>query len=208
MSAPSEAAERATRLRQEINEHNRRYYALDQPVVSDAEYDQLFQELVALESRYPELAVADSPTQRVGAAPLESFASVAHQIPMRSLNNGFEPGDIEAFDRRVREGLGVDEVEYAAELKFDGLAISLVYNSGAFVQGATRGDGFTGEDVTANLRTVRTIPLSLDATLAPKRLEVRGEVLMFRADFDEFNRLALDRGERVLINPRNAAAGS
>ncbi len=208
MSIPSEAAERATRLRHDINEHNRRYYVLDQPVVSDAEYDRLFQELVALESRYPALATPDSPTQRVGAPPLDSFGSVAHQIPMLSLNNAFERNDIEAFDRRVREGLGIDEVEYAAELKFDGLAISLVYDNGAFVQGATRGDGFTGEDVTANLRTVRTIPLRLHATPAPKRLEVRGEVLMFRADFEQFNRLALERGEKVLINPRNAAAGS
>jgi DNA ligase (NAD+) len=208
VSIPHEAVRRATELRRELEAHNYRYYVLDQPIISDAEYDRLFQELVTLETKFPGLATADSPTQRVGAPPLEAFPSVQHRLPMLSLNNAFDAADIEGFDRRVREGLGVDAVEYAAELKFDGLAISLMYEEGAFVQGATRGDGFTGEDVTANLRTVRTIPLRLQALDPPKRLEVRGEVLMFRADFDRFNRQALERGEKVLVNPRNAAAGS
>ncbi len=208
MTAPAAAVERATWLRGEIDAHNHRYYVLDQPVVSDAEYDRLFQELVALESQFPELLTPDSPSQRVGAAPLDDFSPVAHRISMLSLNNAFDAADIEGFDRRVREGLGVEDVEYTAELKFDGLAISLIYEAGTFVQGATRGDGFTGEDVTTNLRTVRTIPLRLAIANAPKRLEVRGEVLMFRTDFERFNRIALERGEKVLINPRNAAAGS
>jgi DNA ligase (NAD+) len=208
MSIAHEAAQRAAQLRRELEEHNHRYYVLDQPIISDAEYDGLFHELVALETKFPELATADSPTQRVGAPPLEAFPSVVHRVPMLSLNNAFDAADVDGFDRRVREGLGADAVEYAAELKFDGLAISLMYEAGAFVQGATRGDGFAGEDVTANLRTVRTIPLRLQTDDPPQQLEVRGEVLMFRADFDRFNRQALERGEKVLVNPRNAAAGS
>lgn len=208
MSAPVEAVRRATQLRRELEAHNHRYYVLDQPIISDAEYDRLFQELIALEAQFPELATTDSPTQRVGAPPIEAFPSVVHRMPMLSLNNAFDADDIEGFDRRVREGLGVAAVDYAAELKFDGLAISLMYEDGLFMQGATRGDGFTGEDVTANLRTVGAIPLRLQGANPPLRLEVRGEVLMFRADFDRFNRQAMERGEKVLINPRNAAAGS
>jgi len=198
---------RAARLREEIEQHNHRYYVLDDPLISDAEYDRLFRELQALESEHPELRTADSPTQRVGAAPAAEFAPAAHRQPMLSLNNAFEDAEVEAFDRRIREALEVDIVEYAVEPKFDGLAISLVYEHGVLVCGATRGDGYTGEDVTANLRTVRSIPLQLPAG-APALLEVRGEVLMLREDFQSLNRRQQEQGAKLFANPRNAAAGS
>lgn len=207
MSAPRDAAERASRLREEIEAHNRRYYVLDAPTISDEAFDRLFRELQALEAAHPELAVSDSPTQRVGGAPLEAFRSVTHRAPMLSLNNAFDEEEVAAFDRRVREALGVETVDYACEPKFDGLAISLVYEHGAFTQGATRGDGTTGEDVTANLRTVRSIPLRLEGQ-RPALLEVRGEVLMYRADFQRLNDRQRERGEKEFVNPRNAAAGS
>ena len=198
---------RAARLREEIEQHNHRYYVLDDPLISDADYDRLFRELQALESEHPELRTADSPTQRVGAAPAAEFAPAAHRQPMLSLNNAFEDAEVEAFDRRIREALEVDIVEYAVEPKFDGLAISLVYEHGVLVCGATRGDGYTGEDVTANLRTVRSIPLQLPAG-APALLEVRGEVLMLREDFQSLNRRQQEQGAKLFANPRNAAAGS
>ncbi|HTS86797.1 MAG TPA: NAD-dependent DNA ligase LigA [Usitatibacter sp.] len=199
---------RAAKLRREIERHNRLYYNEDAPEISDAEYDALFAELVALESAHPELRTPDSPTQRVGSKPSEGFDAVTHRVPMLSLNNAFTDEDIEAFDRRCREGLGQDAVEYSAELKFDGLAVTLIYEDGLFVRGATRGDGTTGEDVTANLRTVRTIPLRLEARKYPKRLEVRGEVLMMRKDFEALNKRALEAGEKTFVNPRNSAAGA
>jgi len=200
------AAERARYLRGEIERHNHAYYVLDAPTIPDAEYDRLFRELVELERTHPDLAVPDSPTQRVGGAPLAEFGQVQHRVPMLSLNNAFSDEEAEAFDRRCREGLGVDEVEYAVEPKFDGLAITLIYEDGVFMQGATRGDGYTGEDVTANLRTVKSIPLRLPAGAG--RLEVRGEVLMFRAEFEKLNGRQRERGEKEFANPRNAAAGS
>ncbi len=202
------AASRAEALRAEIERHNRAYYVLDQPTISDAEYDQLFLELQRLETAHPELRTADSPTQRVGAMPLPAFGQVAHRVPMLSLNNAFAEEDVAAFDRRCREGLGVDEVDYAAEPKFDGLAITLIYESGLFVQGATRGDGTTGEDVTQNLRTVRSIPLRLLGHDSPARLEVRGEVLILRRDFESLNAQQRAAAAREFVNPRNAAAGS
>ena len=168
MSA-KDLAGRAEKLRRAIERHNRLYYNDAAPEISDVEYDRLFQELARLESEHPELATPDSPTQRVGAKPSEGFAEVVHRVPMLSLANAFDEEDVAAFDRRVREGLGVDAVEYAAELKFDGLAVTLVYEDGLFVQGATRGDGTTGEDVTPNLRTVRSIPLRLEGRKPPKR---------------------------------------
>jgi DNA ligase (NAD+) len=174
-------------LRSEIERHNELYYAKDAPEITDAEYDRLFRELVALEQAHPELAVPDSPTQRVGSAPLPEFAEVRHRTPMLSLGNAFDEEEVRAFDRRVRETLGVDEVEYAAEPKFDGLAISLTYRGGLFLQGATRGDGATGEDVTPNLRTVRSIPLRLPEAEDTGDLEVRGEVLYYRRDFERLN---------------------
>jgi DNA ligase (NAD+) len=204
---PAGAAQRATALRRLIDEHDHRYYVLDAPTVSDAEYDALFRELQALEAQYPALATADSPTQRVGGAPATAFESVDHRVPMLSLGNAFSDAEVEAFDRRVREGLGADVVDYAVEPKFDGLAISLVYEDGAFTVGATRGDGASGENVTANLRTIGAIPLKLPDG-APPLLEVRGEVLMLRRDFETLNAAQAARGEKTFANPRNAAAGS
>jgi DNA ligase (NAD+) len=205
--APAEAHARAEKLRREIERHNRLYYVEDAPVISDAEFDRLFQELADLEARHPALRTPDSPTQRVGAAPSAAFAEVVHRVPMLSINNGFTDEDVEAFDRRSREALETEAVEYHCELKFDGLAVNLAYEHGVFVQGATRGDGTKGEDVTANLRTVRSIPLRLETDRPPRLLEVRGEVIMLRRDFEEVNRRALERGERTFVNPRNAAAG-
>jgi DNA ligase (NAD+) len=199
---------RAEALRREIEDHNYRYYVLDAPVIPDAEFDRLFRELVELEAAHPELATPDSPTQRVGGAPLDEFRQVTHRSPMLSLNNAFTEEDVVGFDRRAREGLGKGEIEYAAEPKFDGLAISLLYERGRFVQGATRGDGHTGEDVTANLRTVRSIPLRLRGTRALASIEVRGEVIMYKADFARMNARQRERGEKEFVNPRNAAAGS
>ncbi|MGN2391171.1 NAD-dependent DNA ligase LigA [Pelomicrobium sp. G1] len=208
MKAPAEAVAEAKRLREEIERANYNYYVLNRPTIPDAEYDRLFRRLQELEARYPELATPDSPTQRVGAAPMEEFPEVRHAAPMLSLNNAFDDEEVKAFDRRVREGLGVERVEYEVEPKFDGLAVSLTYREGVLVQGATRGDGYTGEDVTANLRTVRAIPLRLKAKAPPVLLEVRGEVLMFKADFERLNAEQQARGERPFANPRNAAAGS
>ena len=207
MAVPKAAANRAEKLRREIERHNRLYYNEAAPEVSDAEYDTLFRELQGLESDHPALQVPDSPTLRVGSAPSEGFAAVAHRVPMLSLANAFDPEDVAHFDRRCREGLEAEAVEYACELKFDGLAVTLAYEDGLFVQGATRGDGSTGEDVTPNLRTVRSLPLRLALKKPPRRLEVRGEVLMFRRDFEAINRRALEAGERTFVNPRNAATG-
>jgi DNA ligase (NAD+) len=199
--------ERAESLRKEIERHNYLYYVLDQPEITDAEFDKLFAELVELETQHPELARPDSPTQRVGAPPLEEFAEVVHREPMLSLNNAFSEDDVRGFDRRVREALGRDDIEYAAELKFDGLAVSLTYREGVFAQGATRGDGAKGEDVTVNLRTVRSIPLRVEEAMDTRDLEVRGEVVMLRRDFDALNERQRRAGEKEFANPRNAAAG-
>ena len=196
-------------LREELNRHAHAYYVLDQPTIPDAEYDTLFIELQQLETKHPDLITADSPTQRVGGAPLSEFAQVQHDVPMLSINNGFSEDDIRAFDRRVSEGLEQSgEVEYACELKFDGLAINLRYVDGVLVQAATRGDGSAGEDVTANIRTIHSIPLRLRTEHPPKILDVRGEVLMFKADFARLNQRQRDAGLKEFANPRNAAAGS
>jgi len=199
------AAARARELRGLIEHHNRLYYVEDRPEITDAEYDALFRELDALEQAHPELRTPDSPTQRVGGAPLAQFAEVRHRTPMLSINNAFEDEEVVAFDRRAREALGAESIEYAADPKFDGLAISLVYRQGVFVQGATRGDGATGEDVTPNLRTVRSIPLAIGFQ---ETLEVRGEVLMFRNEFAALNERLRNAGEKEYVNPRNAAAGA
>ncbi|OGA53345.1 MAG: DNA ligase (NAD(+)) LigA [Betaproteobacteria bacterium RIFCSPLOWO2_12_FULL_62_58] len=208
MTVPKSIAKRIKQLREEIERHNYQYYALDNPLISDADYDRMFHELQELEGRHPELVTADSPTQRVGAEPLAEFAEVAHRTPMLSLNNAFDEKEVAAFDRRVREALALERVEYAAEPKFDGLAVSLAYERGVLIRGATRGDGYTGEDVTANLRTVRAIPLKLAGRHVPEMLEVRGEVLMLKADFEQLNRIQREKGEKAFVNPRNAAAGS
>ncbi|SDW02558.1 NAD-dependent DNA ligase LigA [Thiocapsa roseopersicina] len=203
------AAERAEWLRTEIARHNVRYYVLDDPEIPDAEYDRLFAELQSLESDYPDLKTPDSPTQRVGAAPLSAFASVRHRLPMISLANAMSDGELVEFDRRVAAALpGTDPVLYTAEPKLDGLAMSIRYEAGLLVQAATRGDGSTGEDVTANVRTVKSVPLRLVGEDCPAVLEVRGEVYMTREGFARLNRDAAERGERVFANPRNAAAGS
>lgn len=202
-------AERVRQLRTEIEHHNYRYFVLDDPEVSDAEFDRLVRELRELEAEHPELVTDDSPTQRVGGAAVSEFGEVRHRIPMLSLENAFEPDDVVAFDRRVRERLGSDEdVSYACEPKMDGLAVSIVYEDGLLVQAATRGDGTTGEDVTHNVRTIKSIPLRLHGKGWPRLLEARGEVFMPIAGFDAMNRRALEKGEKVFVNPRNAAAGS
>jgi len=208
MKAPPEIVARAAALRAEIERHNYAYYVLDAPTIPDAEYDKLFRELQRIEEAYPELATPDSPTQRVGGKPLAAFREVRHTAPMLSLNNAFSAEEVEAFDRRCREGLGQALIDYACEPKFDGLAISLRYENGIFVEGATRGDGFTGEDVTQNLRTVRNIPLRLTGKDVPPLIEVRGEVLMLRDDFAKLNERQRALGEKEFANPRNAAAGS
>ena len=208
MAVPSEAAARADRLRRELERANHNYYIKDAPSIPDAEYDRLLRELQSLETQHPELSGPDSPTRRIGAAPLAAFRQVTHAMPMLSLSNAFDETEVEAFDRRVREALAEDgPVRYAVEPKFDGLAISLTYRDGLFVTGATRGDGYTGEDVTTNLRTVRAIPLRLQGK-PPPLLEVRGEVLMLKRDFETLNREQRDRGEKEFANPRNASAGS
>jgi DNA ligase (NAD+) len=209
MTMSRSVAARAAALREAIERANYNYYVLDAPTLPDAEYDRLFRELQALEHEHPALATPDSPTMRVGAAPLTEFAQVAHATPMLSLGNAFEEAEVEAFDRRVREGLGAPgEVDYAVEPKFDGLAISLTFEHGVFARGATRGDGQTGEDVTSNLRTVRAIPLRLRDGPAPSLLEVRGEVFMLKRDFEALNREQRGAGAKEFANPRNAAAGS
>ncbi len=212
-------AERIAALREEIARHNHRYYVLDEPSLPDAEYDRLFAALKALESQHPELVTADSPTQRVGGEALASFGEVRHEVPMLSLGNAFEEQDLADFDRRVREGLADElgqsaylfspvDVEYSCEPKLDGLAVSLLYENGRLSRGATRGDGTTGEDITANVRTVRNIPLTLQAQGWPAILEVRGEIYMPRAGFETMNERAREAGAKVFANPRNAAAGS
>ena len=211
---PAEVLTRATALRREIERHNHAYYVLDQPTIPDAEYDRLFRELQTLEAEHPELVTPDSPTQRVGGKPLDGFATVRHVVPMLSIRTetDTEASGAQAFDARVRKELGLDEsdppVEYAAELKFDGLAINLRYEHGLLVQAATRGDGETGEDVTQNIRTVHVIPLRLNIESPPAVLEVRGEVFMRRDDFERYNERQREAGKPTLVNPRNGAAGS
>ena len=215
MSTPQH---RIRTLVQTLNRYAREYYTLDAPSVPDAEYDRLYRELETLEAEYPQFRLPESPTQRVGGAVLDGFETVVHAVPMLSLNNAFSPRDDEtgvfdhaeflAFDERVRKELGVAQVEYAAEPKFDGLAVSLLYQNGILVRAATRGDGTTGENVTENIKTVRNIPLKLHGEKQPALLEVRGEVLMLKADFAALNQRQLEAGQKPFANPRNAAAGS
>lgn len=199
---------RINEIRDLIARYDYEYYVLDAPSVPDSEYDRLYRELQALEQATPSLITTDSPTQRVSGAAANAFNSITHRQAMLSLNNAFEESELLAFDKRVTEALGVSEVSYAVEPKFDGLAITLSYENGLFVQGATRGDGYTGEDVTHNLRTLRAIPMRLNCAQPPKLLEVRGEVLMLKRDFEKLNQMQLQKGEKLFANPRNAAAGS
>ena len=191
-----------------INAFDYQYYVLDNPSLSDFEYDKIFKSLVDLENKNPELIRPDSPSQRVGGKALDAFESVIHRQAMLSLNNAFEDDELMAFDKRIKDDIGIDEVEYAVEPKFDGLAITLTYENGIFVQGATRGDGYTGENVTHNLKTIRSIPTKLNHNNPPKLLEVRGEVLMLKKDFELLNQKQESLGEKKFANPRNAAAGS
>jgi DNA ligase (NAD+) len=195
-------------LIEKISAFDYQYYVLDNPSISDFEYDTIFRSLVDLENANPELIRSDSPSQRVGGKALDAFESVIHRQAMLSLNNAFEEAELIAFDKRIKDDIGINEVEYAVEPKFDGLAITLTYEDGIFVQGATRGDGYTGENVTHNLKTIRSIPTKLNHTDPPKLLEVRGEVLMLKKDFELLNQKQESLGEKKFANPRNAAAGS
>lgn len=208
MTVPESARQRAAQLRQDIEFHNLRYHQLDDPLIADAEYDRLMRELLALEREHPELRTPDSPTQRVGAPPAQAFAEVRHAVPMLSLDNAFSDADVLDFGRRVSQRLGHDDVAWVVEPKLDGLAVSLTYEQGLLVRAATRGDGHAGEDITANVRTLRAIPLRLSGTGWPDCFEVRGEVFMPRQGFQALNARALESGEKTFANPRNAAAGS
>nr|WP_027724840.1 NAD-dependent DNA ligase LigA [Tuberibacillus calidus] len=197
--------DRVHQLRELLDQYNYEYYVLDNPSVPDSEYDRLMKELIDIEAAHPELITPDSPTQRVGAEPLKAFQKVIHKTPMLSLGNAFDEADLRDFDRRVRQGVGDQKVTYVAELKIDGLAVSLTYENGQLVLGATRGDGTTGEDITQNIKTIRSVPLKLKQ---PVNLEVRGEAYMPRASFERLNKRRAEAGEPLFANPRNAASGS
>lgn len=209
---PAQAKKRLAELRRELTEHARRYYVLDAPIIADAEYDALFQELLALEAQHPALVTPDSPSQRVGGAPLTQFAAVAHAVPMLSLENAFGPDDLREFSERIMRYLNTDEpISYVAEPKLDGLAVELVYEMGILQIASTRGDGATGEDITRNIRTIPTVPLHLASPTdhpLPQRLEVRGEVFIGLDAFRKLNDTRAEAGESLFANPRNAAAGS
>ena len=197
------------KLREELQQHSYRYYVLDDPSVTDAEYDHLYRQLESLEAEHPELVTADSPTQRVGAKPEGGFAEVSHEIPMLSLSNQFNQDDVQAFYRRAQEGLeSKSSLAITLEPKLDGLAVSILYEKGVLVRAATRGDGSTGEDITSNVRTIQSVPLKLMGEAWPERIEVRGEVYMPRAGFEALNQHARETGQKTFVNPRNAAAGS
>ena len=204
----SEIQKRIDSLREEINAHNYSYYVLDAPEIPDSEYDRLLKELGDIEKQNPNLITPDSPTQRVGATPLDSFSEVKHEVPMLSLGNAFSDQDMADFDQRIREGVDNDNIEYAAEPKLDGLAISILYEKGMLIRAATRGDGRTGEDVTLNIRTIDAIPLKLRGKDYPPLIEIRGEVVMPKAGFEKLNKQQIDKGDKPFVNPRNAAAGS
>jgi DNA ligase (NAD+) len=205
---PREIAERAEKLRKEIQQHDYLYYVLNEPKISDEQYDGLMRQLQDLEREYPSLQTPDSPTQRVGGQPTKEFPTVLHDPPMLSLANAYTDDELLDFDRRVRELTGGDRPSYTVELKFDGVAVSLKYRDGLLVQGATRGDGTRGDEITGNLRTVRSIPLRLNSMGSLSHIEVRGEVFMQRKEFEEMNRQRASAGEKVFVNPRNATAGT
>ena len=199
------AARQIEKLREEIRHHDHLYYVLDKPEISDQAYDKLYKELAELEREYPDLVTPDSPTQRVGGEPLKAFKTVTHKTPLLSIDNVNSEEELLDFDRRVRAALGRDKIEYVAELKIDGLAVSLIYKKGQFIQGSTRGDGVQGEDITQNLRTVKAIPLSINRG---EDIEVRGEAYLPYDEFVKFNEARKDRDEPIFANPGNAAAGS
>ncbi|MCL7489462.1 MAG: NAD-dependent DNA ligase LigA, partial [Desulfobulbaceae bacterium] len=208
----TQAKVRLGELRREINYHDHRYYVLDDPVIPDVEYDRLFRELLDLEEQFPQLVTPDSPSRRVGGSPISSLEEVAHPFPMYSLDNAFDAAEFRAFDRKIRRFLQMDgAISYLAEPKLDGLAVELIYEHGVLVLGSTRGNGIVGENITAQLRTVQTIPLHLrDEGRAdlPAQLVVRGEVYLPREGFAQLNRQRMEKGESLFANPRNAAAGS
>ena len=208
MKIPEKTRQRAEQLHEQLNYHNHRYYVLDDPEIPDVEYDMMLRELQDLEMQYPNLRRPDSPTLRVGAAPLSKFSEVKHKVAMLSLGNVFSEQELEDFDRRCREALDTDCIEYVAEPKLDGLAISLLYEDGLLIRAATRGDGTTGEDVTANVKTIGAIPLRLTGKNIPAVIEVRGEIYISRDGFEALNAKQRDKGEKTFANPRNAAAGS
>jgi len=195
-------------LRRQINYHNLRYHQLDTPTITDQDYDRLFQRLLELETAHPSLVTVDSPTQRVGSAPQSGFVQVTHILPMLSLDKVFNEEDLQRFEERCKKRLQLDdELAYSCEPKIDGIAVSLIYERGLLVRGATRGDGSTGEDITHNIKTVRDIPLRLQGSAFPEVLEIRGEVYIGKSSFAHMNDAALQRAERTFVNPRNAAAG-
>lgn len=203
-----EIINRVKELRELIIQNNYHYFVQDEPVIPDAEYDRYMQELTAIENEFPELVTDSSPTQRVGAVPLDSFLEIRHEVPMLSLGNAFDADEMTAFDRRIRDKLEKDNIEYVAETKLDGLAVSILYEDGLFIRAATRGDGTTGEDVTLNVKTIKSIPLSLLDGKYPERVEIRGEVFMSHDGFRKLNDNQKEKGEKLFVNPRNAAAGS
>lgn len=201
--------QRLKELRETLHIHAIRYYVEDDPTIPDAEYDRLMRELLDLEEAHPELVTADSPSQRVGGMPLSGFEPVTHEIPMLSLDNAFDDDELNAFNRRMGDRVAAaKQAEFCCEPKLDGLAVSLLYENGVLVRAATRGDGATGENITENVRTIKSIPLKLQGDSWPQRIEVRGEVFMPKAGFERMNELAVKKGEKVFVNPRNAAAGS
>lgn len=208
MTIPTAIKDTVAELRASLNKHNYRYYVLDDPSISDAEYDRLFRQLQQLEEEHPELISSDSPTQRAGAAPLSEFAPVVHEVQMLSLSNAFDDSDVLAFDKRIRDRAHIEAVNYLAEPKLDGLAVSLLYENGSFSKGATRGDGRTGEDITQNLKTIKSVPLRLQGSDYPELVEVRGEVFLSHAGFQRLNDEQRKQDAKLFVNPRNAAAGS
>lgn len=205
----SKIPDKINKLRELLQDYSYRYYVLDDPEVSDAEYDRLFRELQELEAKHPDLITKDSPTQRIGEKPLTEFEEIKHDLPMLSLSNAFDENELDAFDKRIKQKLENDhEIEYVCEPKLDGVAVSLLYENGELARAATRGDGYVGEDITQNIRTIKSIPLHLHGTTYPKRLEVRGEVFMPLAGFEKYNQKARQMDEKTFVNPRNAASGS
>lgn len=209
MNLPASIRQKAERLRQELHEHDYKYYVLSQPSITDQEYDRMMKELIELEKQYPELVTPDSPTQRVGGQPTKEFPTVTHEVPMLSLSNTYSEEELLDFDRRVKELLGGQPYRFVAELKIDGVAISLIYRNGIFVQGATRGDGTQGDDITNNLRTIRSIPLRVPSGKGlPKNFEVRGEIFMAKKDFEAMNKRQEELGEKTFVNARNSTSGT
>lgn len=211
LNIPEEVHQRYLRLKRELNQHNHAYYVLDDPSIPDSHYDRLMGELQAIEQQYTQLRTSDSPSQRVGGMALDSFTQVKHDVPMLSLDNAFSDIEMIDFDRRIKDRINLDSgqnLTYACEPKLDGVAVSLIYQKGLLIRGATRGDGSIGEDITANVRTIKSIPLSLQGDISPELLEVRGEIYMPRDGFNHFNKKALESGDKPFVNPRNAAAGS